>query len=101
MKKLFFIFVLIVLHTTFGLSQTAKYNANVRRLSADEILQKVSDKLASIKTIKYKYHQEYNYASEAYLAESNAESFLEFTLLESNIGLKFTSPKFFASLLFM
>ncbi len=60
-----------------------------KSISADEILQKTSAKLSSLKTIKYKYHQEYNYKSEAYFAESNAESFLEFTTLESVIGLKF------------
>lgn len=57
--------------------------------TADEILQKVSDKLSSLKTIKYNYHQEYNYASEAYHAESQAQSFLEFTPLDSVIGIKF------------
>ena len=60
-----------------------------KSISADEILQKTSAKLSSLKTIKYKYHQEYNYKSEAYFAESSAESFLEFTSLESVIGLKF------------
>lgn len=62
---------------------------NQKTLSADEILQKTAAKLSSLKTIKYKYHQEYNYKSEAYFAESRAESFLDFVPVESANGLKF------------
>lgn len=60
-----------------------------KSLSADDVLQKTSAKLSSLKTIKYQYQQEYNYKSEAYFAESKAESFLDFTPLESVIGLRF------------
>jgi thiol-disulfide isomerase/thioredoxin len=58
-------------------------------ISAEEILQKTADKLASLKTVKYKYQQEYNYKSEAYFAESAAETFLDFNPTESAIGLVF------------
>lgn len=62
---------------------------NQKSLSAEDILQKTSAKLASLKTIKYKYKQEYNYKSEAYFAESKADSFLDFTSSENAIGLRF------------
>lgn len=62
---------------------------NQKSLSADDILQKTSAKLASLKTIRYKYRQEYNYKSEAYFAESKADSFLDFTTAENAIGVKF------------
>ncbi len=57
--------------------------------NAETVLQKVSAKLLSLKTIKYKYHQEYNYKSEAYFAESNAESLLDFAAQNSAVGLRF------------
>lgn len=60
-----------------------------KTLSADEILQKTAAKLSSLKMLKYKYHQEYNYKSEAFFAESKAESFLDFTPVESAVGLRF------------
>jgi thiol-disulfide isomerase/thioredoxin len=78
MKKIILIISLIALHSAFVLSQTA-----------DEVLQKTAAKLASLKTIKYKYHQEYNYASEAYFRESAAESFLDLTPLDNQLNLKF------------
>lgn len=59
------------------------------KLSADTVLRKTLTKLLAIKTIKYKYHQEYDYASEGYKAESKADTFLEFTPLDNVIGLKF------------
>ncbi|HRH42516.1 MAG TPA: TlpA disulfide reductase family protein [Pyrinomonadaceae bacterium] len=62
---------------------------NSKTLSAEAVLQKTAAKLSSLKTIKYKYNQEYNYASEAYLAKSKADCFLEFTPFETNLGLKF------------
>ncbi len=68
---------------------SATFAQKQKSVGADEILQKVSAKLSSLKTLKYQYHQEYNYASEAYLAESKAESYLEFTSFDSVLGLKF------------
>lgn len=47
--------------------------------NAETVLQKVSEKLLSLKTIKYKFTRELNYASEGYLAKSEADSFIDFT----------------------
>nr|HQU84092.1 hypothetical protein [Pyrinomonadaceae bacterium] len=57
--------------------------------TADEVLRKTSAKLASLKTLKYKYRQEYNYASESYFRETSAEGFLDFAPVESVHGLRF------------
>lgn len=76
------ILILLFVTSTF-------FDNDQKAISAEEILQKTSAKLASLKTIKYKYHQEYNYKSEAYFAESSAESFLDFAPIENTIGLNF------------
>lgn len=78
-----FLFVLLL---TFVLNSFAEAQ---KSLSAEDILQKTSTKLSSLKTVKYKYHQEYNYKSEGYFAESNTESLLDFSASESPIGLRF------------
>lgn len=78
-----FLFILLLTFVLNSFAQTQK------TISAEEILQKTSAKLASLKTIKYKYHQEYNYKSESYFAESNAESLLDFSASDSSIGLRF------------
>lgn len=82
-RKIIISILLILIFVLIAVAQNSK------TLSAEAVLQKTAAKLSSLKTIKYKYHQEYNYASEAYLAESKADCFLEFTSLETNLGLKF------------
>lgn len=57
--------------------------------TADEILQRSFEKLSKLKALRYAYHQEYNYASEGYLNESNAETYLEFTPVDGAIGVVF------------
>jgi outer membrane lipoprotein-sorting protein len=49
-------------------------------LSADQVIQNVADKLASVKTLKYRYERELNYASEGYLNNVFADSFLDLKL---------------------
>ena len=63
--------------------------AQPKNASAEEILQKVSDKLESLKTLKYSYRRELNYASEGYFNEFNANGFLDFTSPDKIIGLKY------------
>lgn len=82
-KKVIWSFLFLLMFISGLFAQKAK------TISAETVLQKVSAKLNSLQTIKYKYHQEYNYASEAYFAESNADTFLEFSTLEEIIGVKF------------
>ena len=64
------------------------FSSNKTPGSADEILQKTADKLASLKTVSYRYQHEYNYKSEAYFAKSDAEVFIDFESAESNGGAR-------------
>ncbi len=80
-KKLKISIILIFAVVSIAFSQ--------KTLSAEDVLQKVSEKLTSLRTIKYKYHQEYNYASDGFFKVDRAECFLEFTPLDGVIGFKF------------
>lgn len=82
-QAIIFLVLLLVIFITNVFTNTPK------PLSADDILQRTADKLASLKSVKYQYHQEYNYKSEAYFRETKAESFLDFTPVESAIGIRF------------
>ncbi|HMS40879.1 MAG TPA: TlpA disulfide reductase family protein [Pyrinomonadaceae bacterium] len=84
MSKQILIFIISALFLVSDVSAQRQ-----KSVTPDEVLQKVFIKLSSLKTLKYQYLQEYNYASEAYFAESKAESYLEFTSFDSVLGLKF------------
>jgi len=58
-------------------------------LNADGIIQKVANRLASVKMLKYKYERELNYPSEGYLNKTSAESFLDLKPIDSPLGFKF------------
>lgn len=64
------------------------FSSNESPRSADEILQKTVDKLASLKSVSYSYQHEYNYKSEAYFAKSDAVVFIDFDSAESNGGAR-------------
>lgn len=59
------------------------------QMSADAVLKKSADKLTALKTVKYKYKRELNYASEKFFAESIADSFLDFTTSNNVLGARF------------
>lgn len=66
---------------TIGLAQN--------RESAEEVLMKVSVKLNSLRSLKYKYKLDLNYASEGYRAEFATDAFLDFTSVDKIIGIKY------------
>lgn len=75
-------------------SQDAKEKAlsdvNAQAGAPDEpVLQKIIEKLASVKTLKYRYKREMNYASEGYLSETSADSFLDLKPVDSQTGFRY------------
>src|SRR5215468_6468363 len=54
-----------------------------------QVLQKISDKLATARTLKYRYKRELNYPSEGYLSETSADSFLDLKPVDSPAGIKY------------
>jgi thiol-disulfide isomerase/thioredoxin len=61
-----------------------------QNINTDErVLQKIVDKLASVKTLKYRYKREMNYPSEGYLSETSADSFLDLKPSDSPTGFRF------------
>ncbi|MGI8470544.1 MAG: TlpA family protein disulfide reductase [Pyrinomonadaceae bacterium] len=67
---------------TVGSGQSKQY-------SAEDVLKKVSEKLLGLKTIRYGYRRELNYASEKYYAETKADAFLDFTSIDKVIGARY------------
>lgn len=60
-----------------------------KQYSAEDVLKKASEKLSNLKTIKYRYRRELNYASEKYYAETKADAFLDFTSIDKIIGVRY------------
>jgi thiol-disulfide isomerase/thioredoxin len=58
-------------------------------LSTDQVIQNVADKLASVKTLRYRYERELNYASEGYLNNVFADSFLDLKPVDGDLGFKY------------
>jgi thiol-disulfide isomerase/thioredoxin/outer membrane lipoprotein-sorting protein len=80
-SSLVFLFLLLSLFTNAS--------AQSQNASAEEVMQKVSDKLESLKTLRYTYRRELNYSSEGYFNEFKANGFLDFTTPDKIIGLKY------------
>jgi len=57
--------------------------------SAERVMQKVADKLASVKNLKYTYNLELNYASEGYLHKSSSDGFLDLRPVDSGVGFRY------------
>jgi thiol-disulfide isomerase/thioredoxin/outer membrane lipoprotein-sorting protein len=60
-----------------------------KSVSAEDILQKTSAKLSSLKTVKYNHRRELNYQSQSYLREIEAEATVHFDLTEKLCGARF------------
>ena len=60
-----------------------------KQYSAEDVLKRASEKLLSLKTLKYRYRRELNYASEKYHAETKADAFLDFTSIDKIIGARY------------
>lgn len=54
-----------------------------------DVLQKLSEKLNSYKTLSYKYHRSINYVSENYQSETNGTTFLDFNTSNSILGFRY------------
>jgi len=52
-------------------------------------MQKVADKLASVKNLKYTYNLELNYASEGYLHKTSSDGFLDLRPVDSGVGFRY------------
>ena len=63
--------------------------AHSQKVSAEQVLSKVSDKLNSLKTLQYHYRRELNYPSEAYYHEVTGEIYLDFTSTDKIVGFKY------------
>jgi thiol-disulfide isomerase/thioredoxin len=80
---------LATLVISFLLAVAVNSPAQKPGLSADEVMRKTSDKLASLKSVGYTAKLEYNYASESYLAEIAVDGFIDFTPVGSALGVRF------------
>ena len=58
-------------------------------ISANEILQKLSDKLNSCQTISYTYFRSINYFSEDYHNETSGTTYLDYKSNETILGFKY------------
>lgn len=66
-----------------------KKSSDSKDMKADSILQKMSDKLNSLKNISYDYQLELNYSSENYHDKLEGHVFLDFQKSDTIIGLKY------------
>ena len=69
-----------------------------QKSSADVVLQKLANKLASVKLLGYTYKREFNYPSEGYLSESVASSYVDFRPADGTLGFRhqFSDDNIFA-----
>src|SRR5687768_156412 len=63
--------------------------AHSQKVSAEQVLRKVSDKLNGLKTLQYSYRRELNYPSEAYYHEVTGETYLDFTSTDEILGFNY------------
>jgi thiol-disulfide isomerase/thioredoxin len=59
------------------------------KVSAEKVLKKVSDKLNGLRSLKYKYQLELNYASEGYKAAFTTDAYLDFTSVDKILGVRY------------
>jgi thiol-disulfide isomerase/thioredoxin len=78
----------ISIFVTLLLAGTSNITAQ-EGLSADQVTQNVADKLASVKTMKFRYERELNYPSEGYLNNVFADSFLDLKPADGALGFKY------------
>src|SRR5215831_2013035 len=73
-----------------GVKAVGPAGPNAQLGNADErILQKIVEKLTSVKTLKYRYKREMNYPSEGYLSETSADSYLDLKPVDSPNGFRY------------
>jgi thiol-disulfide isomerase/thioredoxin len=58
-------------------------------ITANEILQKLLDKLNTCQTISYNYYRSINYFSEGYHSETSGTTFLDFKSSDTTLGFKY------------
>ena len=84
--RLFFIFITFIWKTGFNPYSVYQSKSGI---SANEILQKLSDKLNSCQTISYTYFRSINYFSEDYHNETSGTTYLDYKSNETILGFKY------------
>ena len=84
MKKCLSLFIAATLLATAALPASAQKAA-----AADQVLQRVAKKLASVKALGYTYTREFNYPSEEYLSKSTSTGYLELTSQAGPLGFRY------------
>ena len=83
-----FFFAGIFLCILYGVSIT-NIPAQSKTESAENVLRKVSDKLAKLKTLNFTFHRELNFESTGFVSNMQIESFLDFSSTDTVIGARF------------
>lgn len=84
--RLFLIFTIFIWTTSFNSSPAYQLKFNI---TANEILQKLSDKLNSSRIISYNYFLSINYFSEDYHNETSGTTFLDYNSNDTVLGFKY------------
>ncbi|HKZ67934.1 MAG TPA: TlpA disulfide reductase family protein [Chitinophagaceae bacterium] len=79
--------ILIFLLTTAFIARPVYEGKSYK--TASEVLQKLSDKINSCRTISYNYYRSINYFSENYHNETTGTTFLDFQSTETILGFKY------------